>query len=59
MEINTKKFEMRVNQINERSFKLTLIDTALVNKVVYETFSCTIPSTLDLISRYNRLRFIK
>jgi hypothetical protein len=49
-----RKYEMRVNQINENVFRLMLVYTGRVDRVVYETISSTIPSTLDLISRYRQ-----
>lgn len=54
MKIVSKNYEMRVNQINEKKFRLKLIDTSQTNGIVYETISTVIPSTLDLIHSYNR-----
>lgn len=59
MENTTKNFEMRVNQINSRKFRLKLIDTTPVDRIVYETMSNHIPSTIDLIHRYNQIRVVK
>jgi hypothetical protein len=59
MENTSKNYEMRVNQINSRKFRLKLIDTSPVDRIVFETLSNHIPSTIDLIQRYNQLRILK
>lgn len=55
MKVDTRKYEMRVNQLNENKFRLKLIDTSLTKGIVYETISTGIPSTLDLIYRYHKI----
>ncbi len=58
MDTSQKKYEMRVTQININNFKLMLVVKGMVDQVVYETLSNTIPLTQELINRYQQKRSI-
>lgn len=48
---------MRVNQLSENYFRLRLIDNKKrKNSVIFETYANTIPSTFDVLMKYEMIR---
>lgn len=48
-----KKYELRINQLDNNIFRIRLINhDCVANKVVFETLDNVIPETDDVIQRY-------
>ncbi len=57
MKTQETQFEMRVNQLSEDCFRLRLIDnTKRKDHVIFETYANTIPSTFDVLMKYEMIR---
>ncbi len=57
MKAQGSQYEMRVNQLSENYFRLRLIDNKKrKNSVIFETYANTIPSTFDVLMKYEMIR---
>ncbi len=53
MELCKKQYEVRINQFRSNFFRIRLVDKKKsMEKIVFETFADTIPSTRVILEKY-------
>lgn len=53
MELCNKQYEVRINQFRSNFFRIRLVDKKKsMEKIVFETFADTIPSTREILEKY-------